>query len=74
MPLEKSLSCFDKSRLPQKIKYQLNQLLQGNFINKKENVLEFGNPGTGKTHLLCGIGQEPIFNGYKVYFTIGRTL
>ncbi|UCC41579.1 MAG: IS21-like element helper ATPase IstB [Candidatus Aminicenantes bacterium] len=68
LPLEKSLSCFDKSRLPQKIKYQLNQLLQGDFINQKENVLAFGNPGTGKTHLLCGIGQELIFNGYKVYF------
>ena len=30
--------------------------------------MAFGNPGSGKTHLLCAIGQELISNGRRVYF------
>ena len=37
-------------------------------MDHKENILAFGNPGSGKTHLLCAIGQELIRNGRKVYF------
>src|SRR5436309_2202248 len=29
----------------------------------------FGNPGSGKTHLLCAIGQELIARGRRMYFT-----
>ena len=35
----------------------------------RENVLAFGNPGSGKTHLLCAIGQELIHQGRRIYFT-----
>jgi DNA replication protein DnaC len=31
-------------------------------------VLVFGNPGSGKTHLVCALGQELIRNGRRVYF------
>ena len=31
-------------------------------------MLAFGKPGSGKTHLLCAIGQELIRNDRKVYF------
>jgi DNA replication protein DnaC len=44
-------------------------LLEGSFVDHKENILAFGNPGSGKTHLLCAIGQELIRKGRKVYFT-----
>jgi DNA replication protein DnaC len=30
--------------------------LEGEFLERRENVLGFGNPGSGKTHLLCAIG------------------
>jgi len=30
------------------------------FLDRQENILAFGNPGSGKTHLLCAIGQELI--------------
>jgi DNA replication protein DnaC len=43
-------------------------LLEGSFLDHKENILAFGNPGSGKTHLLCAIGQELIRGGRKVYF------
>jgi DNA replication protein DnaC len=32
--------------------------LDGKFLERKENVLAFGNPGSGKTHLLCALCQE----------------
>ena len=58
LPLEKNIDSFD-----------LTTLLDGTFLDRKENVLAFGNPGTGKTHLLCAIGQELIMSGRRVYFT-----
>ena len=60
LPLEKSMDNFDLKRLPMKIVQQVKALLEGGFLNRNENVLAFGNPGSGKTHLLCGIGQELI--------------
>jgi len=44
-------------------------LLDGSFVDRKENVLVFGNPGAGKSHLLCAIGQELARAGRRVYFS-----
>lgn len=68
LPLEKSLKAFDRKRLPKKVDAQLNLLLKGDFIDHRENVLAFGNPGSGKTHLLCAIAQELIHQGRQVRF------
>ena len=38
------------------------------IIERCENVLAFGPPGSGKTHLLCAIGQELIYQGRRVMF------
>lgn len=69
LPLSKTLSSFDRNRLPQKLKHQLNVILEGSFLERRENILAFGNPGSGKTHLLCAVGQELILQGYRVYFS-----
>ena len=66
LPLEKSL---DLGRLPNKIVQQIRSLLDGQFLRRTENVLAFGNPGSGKTHLLCAIGQALVQQGHKVYFS-----
>ena len=68
LPLEKSLDSFDRSRLPRKIASQVAVLLDGSFLSRSENILAFGNPGSGKTHLLCAIGQELIHHGYRILF------
>jgi len=68
LPLEKDLASFELKRLPQKVVNQVNFLLEGFFLEKKENVLAFGNPGTGKTHLLCAISRELILKGRRIYF------
>lgn len=68
LPLEKSLSAFDRKRLPARLDSQFSVLLDGSFLPRCENVLAFGNPGSGKTHLLCALGQELIYRGYRVLF------
>ena len=69
LPLEKSMEIFDRKRLPVKVNTLVAHLLEGSFVGRHENVLAFGNPGSGKTHLLCAIGQELIQNGHRVLFT-----
>ena len=43
-------------------------MLDGSFLSRTENVFAFGNPGSGKTHLLCAVGQELIYQGCRVLF------
>jgi DNA replication protein DnaC len=66
--MEKSLSTLDLKRLPPKAAQQVRSLLEGDFVGRHENVLIFGNPGSGKTHVACAIGQELIRSGRKVMF------
>jgi len=69
LPLEKSLELFDVRRLPPKAARQMRMLLDGGFLERTENVLVFGNPGSGKTHLLQAVGQELIRKGRRILFT-----
>ncbi len=69
LPAEKDLASFELKRVPAKVRRQVKALLDGSFLDRRENVLAFGNPGSGKTHLLCAIGQELIHNHRRVYFT-----
>lgn len=68
LPLGKDLKSLDLKRLPTKVVQQVRTLLDGSFVDRCENVLAFGNPGSGKTHLLSAIGQELIRSGRRVYF------
>ncbi len=69
LPLEKSLEAFDTRRLPPKAARQMRTLLDGGFLERTENVLVFGNPGSGKTHMLQAVGQELIRKGHRMLFT-----
>jgi DNA replication protein DnaC len=70
LPLEKSLANFDVKRLPAKAQRQLRTLLEGGFLDRKENVLVFGNPGSGKSHLLTALAQELVVGRErKMHFT-----
>ena len=68
LPPSKTFENFDKKRLPIKVANHLNVLIDGSFLNQSENILAFGNPGSGKTHLLCAIGHELIAQGKQVLF------
>jgi DNA replication protein DnaC len=67
--MAKSLSTLDLKRLPPMAAQQVRFLLEGKFVDRHENVLVFGNPGSGKTHIACAIGQELIRAGRRVIFT-----
>ena len=69
LPLEKTIENFDLKRLPVKAARQVKALLDGTFLDRRENVLAFGNPGSGKTHLLSALGQELIRQRRRVAFS-----
>ena len=69
LPLEKTLDAFDTKRLPAKAARQMRSLLDGGFLDRNENVLVFGNPGSGKTHMLQAISQELVRQGRRMLFT-----
>jgi len=54
LPREKPFSSFERGHLPLPVARRLEILLQEDFLSNRENILVFGNPGSGKTHLLCG--------------------
>lgn len=68
LPTEKTLAAFDRKRLPRKVDANVAALLQGDFLGRAENILAFGNPGSGKTHLCCAIGRGLLEQGYRVLF------
>ena len=69
LPREKTLANFDLKRLPAKAGRQLKMLLDGSFLDCKENLLVFGNPGAGKSHLLCALAHELIAQGRRMKYT-----
>lgn len=68
LPLEKSFETFDVPRLGPKLSRLVKVLRDGSFLDRRENVLAFGIPGSGKTHLLAALGQELVRCGHRVYF------
>jgi DNA replication protein DnaC len=79
LPPGKTLSAFDQKRLPLRVRRQLPQLRRGELLDRAENLLFFGLPGTGKTHLAAALGYEWIAHDRSVLFTptyqlVGRLL
>jgi DNA replication protein DnaC len=68
LPAEKTLSALKLEKLPTKVRRQLPALCEGGFVDRAENVLAFGLPGRGKTHLVCAIAHELVQRGYAVLF------
>jgi len=69
LPSSKTLATLELDRLPAKARRQVPTLCEGGFVERAENVLSFGLPGRGKTHLACAIGHELVTRGYSVLFT-----
>jgi DNA replication protein DnaC len=68
LPMGKTMDIYDMSRFKMQLKQQVQRLVKGQFIDHKENVLAFGNPGSGKTHLLTGLCYELINIGYRPFY------
>ena len=75
IPLSKGFENFDLKRLPLNLERRIKSLLTGDIIHNQENLLVFGSPGSGKTHLLCAIGQHLIKeHEHRVHFTSSARL
>jgi DNA replication protein DnaC len=59
---------FQWPRLPKTVQQQMHTLRDGTFLARRENVLVFGKPGSGKTHALCALGEQLILQGHSVLF------
>ncbi len=69
LPPEKTLGTLEVAKLPAKVRRQIPVLCEGGFTERGENLLAFGLPGRGKTHVCCAIGHELVQRGYRVLFT-----
>lgn len=69
LPPGKTLDAFDQSRLTPRLRQMIPRLRDGDFINRAENVLVFGLPGTGKTHFTAALAGEWIQNNHSILFT-----
>ncbi len=69
LPPGKTLETLDESRLPRPLVRLLQELVSGQFLERAVNVLAFGLPGTGKSHVACALGHALIEAGHPVLFT-----
>jgi DNA replication protein DnaC len=70
LPLDKRLDNFDFAPLPMLPKAHVHAMAEGDvWIEKGHNLLLFGPPGTGKSHLVCALGHAILDRGWRVAFT-----
>jgi DNA replication protein DnaC len=73
-PVVKTIDTFDFKAQPSINKQLVQELMRGEYIDKKENVLLIGNSGTGKTHLACALAFSACAKGRKVRFRTATQL
>jgi DNA replication protein DnaC len=67
---DKLLSSFDFGCVPTVSKAHVTALVEGDgWVEQGANLLLFGPPGVGKSHLVCAIGNALIDRGFRVLFT-----
>jgi DNA replication protein DnaC len=67
-PTHKTLESFDFTAQPSINKVLVTELLRGEYIDKRENILMVGSSGTGKTHLATALGIAACGQGKRVRF------
>jgi DNA replication protein DnaC len=70
LPEGKNLETLDQKLLPLKVRRQIPVLCDGSFIERAENILVFGLPGRGKSHLVAAIARELVMNNNQSIFFI----
>src|ERR1700694_1298495 len=70
LPPGKTLDSFDFEAVPVISKAQVMALAAGDaWLNNGANLLLFGPPGGGKSHLAAALGLALVENGWRVLFT-----
>ena len=65
----KYLEQLDRDELPEGIKTLLPKLETLDFIDEHRNIVLYGNPGTGKSHVAIGLALKACMEGRHVLFT-----
>jgi DNA replication protein DnaC len=73
-PTVKTLDDFDFKFQPRVDQKLVRELAVSRYVANAENVLIFGPPGVGKTHLAIGLGRAAVEAGYTVLFTSATAL
>jgi DNA replication protein DnaC len=69
LPAGKTLATFDFESVPMLSKAQVMALAAGDvWLNSGANLLLFGPPGAGKSHLSAAVGLALVENGWRVLF------
>ena len=68
LPVTKTLATLKIERYPPAVQTRIRELCTGSFVREAVNVLAFGLPGRGKSHVLSAVGHELVQKGYRVLF------
>lgn len=68
-PVIKTIDSFDFRQQPSLNASLVTELLRGEYIDAKENILLIGNAGTGKSHLATALGFAACAQGRRVRFS-----
>lgn len=68
LPPGKTFDTLDKARVPRTALLKVLELSRGEFVEQAGNVLLFGLPGVGKSHLACALGHALVHAGKSVLF------
>jgi DNA replication protein DnaC len=69
LPGGKTLATFDFKALPSIPRARIEALAAGDWLEAGANLIAIGNPGAGKTHLLCAIAHALVEAGRRVLYT-----
>jgi DNA replication protein DnaC len=70
LPAGKTLDCFDFTAVTSISKARVTALAEGDsWLDQGTNILLFGPPGVGKSHLAAALGHAMVDAGYRVLFT-----
>ena len=73
-PAVKSLDSFDFLALPSLNKALVLELARSEYVSRRDNIIAVGNSGTGKTHIVLGLGLAACQKGLSVGFTTAAAL
>ena len=69
LPVGKTWETFDWNRLPLAVTRQFETLRDGTFLDRRENLLIFGRPGSGKSHALWALSHQLVQKGRSMLCT-----
>jgi DNA replication protein DnaC len=68
LPWDWTLETFPFEHRPELSKAHILSLAGLDFVERAQNIVFMGNPGTGKSGLAIGLLRQALLNGYRGYF------